>query len=160
MTYARRMSRLAPAIARVAALAALLTVVAVAPASAVSARTYEKQVVSATNAFRSNEGLKGVKTQKCLDRFANGQARWMADHDTLKHRSGRLEKMMRSCKLGSASENIAWNYSTGRKAVAAWAASPGHASNMRAPRMRYIGVGVARSDDGEIYVAQVFGSRR
>ena len=154
------MSRLAPAVARVAALAALLTVVAVAPASAVSARTYEKQVVSATNAFRDREGLKAVKTQKCLDRFANGQARWMADRDRLAHREGRLATMMRSCKLGAASENIAWNYPTGRKAVAAWATSPGHAANMRAPRMRYIGVGVARSDDGEIYVAQVFGRRR
>ncbi len=154
------MHRIAPTIARVAALVALLSLVAVAPASAVSATTYEKQVVSATNAFRSNEGLRAVKTQKCLDRFANGQARWMADHDTLAHRKGRLDKMMRSCRLGAASENIAWNYSTGRKAVAAWAKSPGHSANMRAPRMRWIGVGVARSDDGEIYVAQVFGRRR
>jgi uncharacterized protein YkwD len=154
------MPRIAPTIARAAALVALFSLVAIAPASAVSAKTYEKQVVSATNAFRAKEGLKDVRRQKCVDRFANGQARWMADRDRLAHRKGRLQKMMRSCKLGAASENIAWNYSTGRRAVAAWAASPGHAANMRAPGMRYIGVGVARSDDGEIYVAQVFGRRR
>jgi uncharacterized protein YkwD len=163
MTYARAMPRIAPTIARITTLVALvglLTVVVVAPASAVSAKTYARQVVTATNAFRSGEGLATVKRQACLDRWARGQARWMADRDRLAHRDGRLRKALRSCKLSGVSENIAYNYRSGHAAVAAWKASPGHAANLRAPRMRLIGVGVARSDDGEIYVAQMFGVRR
>lgn len=154
------MSRIPRTLARAVALAALLSIVAIAPASAVSSRTYEKQVIASTNAFRAGEGLKAVKLQKCIDRFANGQAAWMAQHKKLEHRPGRLGKIMRSCKLTAASENIAWNYGNGRQAVKAWAASPGHATNMRAPKMRYIGVGVARASNGEIYVSQVFGTRK
>jgi uncharacterized protein YkwD len=154
------LARLTPKAARSAALAAILCLVAIAPASAVSAKTYDKQVVSATNAYRADHGRSSVKLQKCLDRWANGQARWMADRDKLAHRDGRLRKILRSCKLTRVSENIAWNFSTGTKAVEAWAASPPHAANMRAPKMRYIGVGVARSDTGEIYVSQVFGARK
>lgn len=147
-------------VARVVALVAVLTLVAIAPATAVSSATYEKQVVKATNAYRADHGRSAVKLQRCLDRFANSQAKWMAKHDVLKHRSGRLMKIMRSCKLRAASENIAWNYASGTKVVRAWSRSSGHAANMRAPRMRYIGVGTARSSSGEVYVAQVFGARR
>jgi uncharacterized protein YkwD len=91
---------------------------------------------------------------------SGSRAKWMAERATLAHREGRLRKILRSCKLTGVSENIAWNYSTGREAVAAWADSPGHAKNMRASEMRYIGVGVARASDGDIYVSQVFGTRR
>lgn len=147
-------------VARVAALVAVLTFVATAPASAVSAATYEKQVVKATNAYRADNDRRAVTLQRCVDRFANSQARWMAKHDVLQHRSGRLTKIMRTCSLRAASENIAWNYDTGTKAVRAWSRSAGHASNMRASAMRYIGVGTARSSSGEVYVAQVFGAPR
>jgi len=145
---------------RLLALVAVLTVISIAPASAVSTSTYEKQVVQATNSYRAAQGKVAVKLQKCVDRWANGQATWMAKHKSLAHRNGRLLKIMKDCHLTGASENIAWNYSTGRKAVAAWAASPGHATNMRASSMRYIGVGVARASNGEVYVAQVFGTRK
>lgn len=148
------------AAARVLALLAVFTFVAIAPASAVSSRTYEKQVIAATNAYRVEQGSVAVKLQKCLDRWANGQAAWMAKRKKLEHRNGRLMKIIKDCRLTGASENIAWNYSSGNAVVAAWSASPGHAMNMRASKMRYIGVGVARASNGEVYVAQVFGTRR
>ena len=164
VAYARGMTRshgsFSSRLARVAALVAVLTFVAIAPATAVSAKTYEKQVVTATNGYRADHGRSAVRLQKCVDRFANSQARWMAKHDVLQHRSGRLMKIMRSCGLRAASENIAWNYGTGTQAVRAWSRSAGHAANMRASPMRYIGVGTARSSSGEIYVSQVFGARR
>jgi uncharacterized protein YkwD len=154
------MNRRALVAPRVAACAALLTLVSIAPASAVSSASYEKQVVSSTNAYRADHGSVRVKPQSCVDRWAEGQATWMADRSTLQHREGRLRKILRSCKLTGVSENIAWNFSSGREVVAAWAKSPGHAKNMRAPKMRYIGVGVARADNGDIYVSQVFGTRK
>jgi uncharacterized protein YkwD len=144
----------------VLALVALFTFVAAAPASAVSAKTYEKQVITATNAYRDDRGKVAVKFQKCVDRWANGQASWMAKRQLLAHREGRLRKILKDCKLTGTSENIAWNFSSGTEVVAAWAGSSGHAKNMRASTMRYIGVGVARASNGDIYVAQVFGTRK
>lgn len=154
------MSRHAAVAFCVAACTALIMLVSIAPASAVSLKNYEKQVVSSTNAYRADAGKVRVKMQKCVDRWANDQARWMAAHDTLQHRDGRLRKILRSCRLTGVSENIAWNFSSGRAVVAAWARSPGHAKNMRAAKMRYIGVGVARARNGDVYVAQVFGTRK
>ena len=160
LTYARAMSITPSRAARVLALAALLSLVTIGPASALDAGTFEKQVVTATNEYRAAQGKKAVKLQRCVDRWANGQAAWMARTKKLEHRAGRLNKIMRSCRLNGAAENIAWNYPSGSKVVRAWAASPGHAVNMRGGKYRYIGVGVARASNGEIYVAQVFGDPR
>ncbi|KAA1376070.1 CAP domain-containing protein [Aeromicrobium fastidiosum] len=152
---------LAPSrVARALALAALLSLVTIGPASALDAGRFEKQVVASTNDYRAAQGKKAVKLQRCVDRWANGQAAWMARTKKFEHRAGRLGKVMRSCRLNGAAENIAWNYSSGSKTVRAWAASPGHATNMRGGAYRYIGVGVARASNGEIYVAQVFGDPR
>jgi len=148
------------ALARVLALAALLTLAAMAPASAISAKTFEKQVIAATNAYRANHGAAAVKLQTCVDTWANGQAKWMAQHKKLQHRDGRLSKIIKDCKLMRASENIGWNFSSGNKVVKAWSGSKSHADNMRAPKMRYIGVGVSRARNGDVYVAQVFGARK
>jgi uncharacterized protein YkwD len=147
-------------LARLLALVALLTLVGIAPASAVSSSGYEKQVVKATNSYRAGLDKVAVKHQSCVDRWAESQARWMADHQVLKHRDGRLQKIMKACKLTGASENIAWNFSSGNKAVAAWKKSSGHARNMRAGKMRYIGVGAVKDSDGQWWVAQVFGTRK
>jgi uncharacterized protein YkwD len=154
------MTRHASVAARVAACAAMLTLLSISPASAFSAKSYEQQVVSSTNTYRAEAGKSRVKLQSCVDRWANGQATWMAERKTLQHRDGRLRKILRSCRLTGVSENIAWNFSSGREVVGAWANSPAHAKNMRAANMRYIGVGVARASNGDIYVSQVFGTRR
>lgn len=154
------MSKTTTLVARVLALVALLTFVSIAPASAVSTKTYEKQVIDATNKYRKSHDKVAVKHQSCVDRWAEGQARWMASNNRLEHRKGRLAKVLRDCKLTGASENIAWRYSNGKKAVAAWKKSSGHAANMRASKMRYIGVGAVRADNGDWYVAQVFGTRK
>ena len=148
------------ALPRVLALVALLTLVGIAPASAVSSSSYEKQVVKATNSYRSDVGAAQVKHQRCVDRYAESQARWMADHQVLKHRTGRMTTILKACKLTRVSENIAWNYPSGTKAVRAWTKSPGHEKNLRARPMRYIGVGAVKDRDGQWWVAQVFGTRK
>jgi uncharacterized protein YkwD len=148
------------ALPRLLALVALLTLVGIAPASAVSSSSYEKQVVKATNAYRTGLDKVAVKHQSCVDRWAESQARWMAQHQVLKHRDGRMVQILKACKLTGVSENIAWNYSSGTKTVRAWTRSPGHAKNLRASSMRYIGVGAVKDDDGQWWVAQVFGTRK
>jgi uncharacterized protein YkwD len=148
------------ALPRFLALVALLTLVGIAPASAVSSSSYEKQVVKATNAYRTGLDRVAVKHQSCVDRWAESQARWMAQHQVLKHRDGRMVQILKACKLTGVSENIAWNYPSGTKTVRAWTRSPGHAKNLRASAMRYIGVGAVKDDDGQWWVAQVFGTRK
>lgn len=154
------MTRTTKTIARALTLVALITVLGISPAAAVSSSTYEKQVVTATNKYRSSHDKVAVKHQGCVDRYAESQARWMADRQVLTHRQGRLQTIMKACKLTGASENIAWNFGSGNKTVAAWKKSPGHAKNMRATKMRYIGVGAVKDADGQWWVAQVFGTRK
>ena len=154
------MTHTTKAIARVLALVAMLTFAAIAPASAISPATYESQAIKATNAYRASHGKVAVKQQACLDRWATGQAKWMASRGKLQHRKGRLAKVLKSCKLTGASENIAWNYSSGNKVVKAWSKSSGHARNMRSSKMRYIAVSAVRGKDGTWYVAQLFGTRK
>lgn len=148
------------AAARAMALLAILLLATIAPASASRTSPYETQVVDATNSYRVNQGLTPVASQKCLHRWATSQARWMAKNKVLQHRPGRLMKVMKSCKLRGASENIAEGFPSGTNTVAAWAGSPGHAANMSAPQMRLIGVSAVRGKGGVWYVAQLFGTRK
>jgi uncharacterized protein YkwD len=146
-------------IGRMFALTALLTFVAIAPASAVSSRSYESQVVDRTNHHRSDHHKAKVKTQTCVDRWAESQAKWMAETKTLQHRPGRLQKVLKDCKLTGASENIAYGYSSGNKTVNAWMRSSGHRKNVLSGTMRYVGVGAVKKN-GVWWVAQVFGTRK
>lgn len=148
------------AAARALALLAIVLLATIAPASATSSSSYKAQVIDATNSYRVTQGLSPVSNQKCLDRWARSQARWMARNKTLQHRPGRLYKIIKSCKLRGASENIAEGFRTGSSTVVAWSGSPGHAANMSAPQMRLIGVSAVLSKQGVWYVAQVFGTRR
>ncbi|MRJ77071.1 hypothetical protein GEV29_11010 [Aeromicrobium sp. SMF47] len=145
---------------RTLAVTALLTFATVSPAAAVSSSTYEKQVITRTNHFRVDHDRVKVKAQSCVDRWAEGQARWMAKHGKLEHRKGRLQQVLDDCKLTGVSENIAYGYGSGNKTVNAWMKSSGHRRNILATKMRYIGVGAVKDDDGVWWVAQVFGTRK
>ena len=147
-------------VSRAAAVAASLLLVTAVPASAVSSSTYEKQVIDRTNHFRAEHDLVKVKAQSCVDRWAEGQARWMAKHSKLQHRKGRLEKVLDDCKLTGAAENIAYGYASGNKTVNAWMNSKGHKKNILTSKMRYLGVGAVKDDKGVWWVAQVFGTRK
>jgi uncharacterized protein YkwD len=147
---------ISPKIAAVAAAALLATA---SPAAAVSSSTYEKDVIDRTNVKRVDNDRVKVKAHSCADRWAEGQARWMAKHGTLEHRSGRLQKIMADCNFSEASENIAYGYSSGSKVVSAWMTSPGHRANLLRKSSRYIGVGAVKDSDGVWWVAQVFGRK-
>ncbi|NRQ50467.1 CAP domain-containing protein [Aeromicrobium stalagmiti] len=145
---------------RVVAIAALLLLVSITPASAVSSSTYETQVIDRTNTYRVAHDKVKVKAHSCVDRWAEGQARWMAARGTLEHRKGRMEKILKDCNLTGVSENIAMGFSSGNKTVNAWMDSSGHRRNILATKMRYVGVGAVKDSDGVWWVAQVFGTRK
>ncbi|MFI5428262.1 CAP domain-containing protein [Aeromicrobium sp. UC242_57] len=147
-------------VATVSAAILLVFTATISPAAAVSSSTYEKQTIKRTNTHRVNHDKVKVSARSCVDRWAEGQARWMADTGKLQHRAGRLRKILKACKLTGVSENIAYGYSSGTKTVDAWMKSSGHRKNILASKMRYIGVGAVKDADGVWWSAQVFGTKK
>lgn len=127
------------------------------PASALTSTTYESEVIRWTNIKRDVHDKVALRPQSCVDRYAEKQAAWLASHGVLKHQN--LKTVLDACDLTSVSENVAYGFSTGRNVVTAWMRSPGHRANLLSSKMRWIGVGAVRDEDGVWWVAQVFGKR-
>lgn len=144
---------------KIATLTAALLLATVSPATALTSTTYETNVIDRTNVKRVSKDRVPVRPSSCADRWAEGQARWMAEHGTLEHRSGRLQKIMADCDFSEASENLAYGYASGNAVVTAWMKSPGHRANLLRRSSRLVGVGAVKDDDGRWWVAQVFGRR-
>ena len=135
----------------------VMLILTFAPASAMTSTTYEYDVIKWTNVKRVDHDKVPVKSQSCVDAYAEKQAAWMASHRTLKHQN--LGTVLDACGLSSVSENIAYGYSTGGRAVSAWMRSPGHRANILSTNKRWIGVGAVQDTNGVWWVSQVFGRR-
>lgn len=135
----------------------VMLILAFTPASAVTASTYEYDVIRWTNIKRDVNDKVALRSQSCVDRYAERQATWLASHRTLKHQN--LKTVLDACNLTSVSENIAYGFSSGRNVVSAWMRSPGHRTNLLSSKMRWIGVGAVQDKNGVWWVAQVFGRR-
>jgi uncharacterized protein YkwD len=151
------MRRLAAVLASVTMLVA--TGAVSAPAQAQSpAGKYAHQAFAATNANRSQHGVKALRASDCLKRAAVRQAKLMAQQEQMFHQD--LGAVMRECKLSTAGENVAYGYGTGRSVVNdGWMNSEGHRANILNPSFRLMGIGARKGHDGRWYVAQVFGRR-
>ncbi|TIC87534.1 CAP domain-containing protein [Nocardioides sp. GY 10113] len=112
-------------------------------------------VVTLTNEKRAQHSRALLRRQRCLERFAQRQARRLARIHRLEHQP--LKPIMRRCKVWSAGENLAMGYADARGAVRGWMHSPSHRFNMLYPKYRLIGVGAAQDHQGIWWVAQVFG---
>jgi uncharacterized protein YkwD len=118
-------------------------------------QTYENSVFDNANAQRKKADRASLKGSKCLDRFAERQAKRMADQQRMYHQQ--LGPILKACNLSMVGENVAYGYPNGRAAVTAWMKSPGHKANILNSRYRITAVGAYRDDDGRWYVAHVFG---
>ncbi len=128
---------------------------AVSPAHASLSGSYEHAVTKYTNAERTKRDLKKVAKSKCLDRFAESQARAMAKKQKLYHQQ--LKPILARCKLREVGENVAFGYPSGKAATTGWMGSPGHKKNLLNKVHRLIGVGAYQDTRGQWYVAQVLG---
>lgn len=128
------------------------------PAVAAVSDTYESDVITYTNNNRVNDGKVKLKSQSCVDRYAESWASWMAENKTMKHQS--MSKILNACDLRMVGENIAYGYSSGKSVVAAWMNSTGHRSNILKSGYRLIGVGAKQDENGRWWVSQVFGTKR
>jgi uncharacterized protein YkwD len=130
------------------------------PASAGPAYTdrMESAVVGSTNQKRMDRGRRAVQGNACIDRVAESWARRLAQSNTLTHR--RLGRVLSQCDRSYVSENLAkYPVRSGmtaaqvaRGTVHAWMESAGHRRNLLSYKPRVIGVGVARSANGNNWI--------
>jgi len=157
-------------LARVLLIAALLV-----PAWRASAQTepgfherVEARVLSLVNDFRAERGLKPLERERRLDAAAEYFGGYMASAGRLDHEADGGTPAGRVKKRGYAycviSENIAYEYSSrgftaeslARALVNGWRESPTHRDNLLDPDVTQTGLGIARSEKGEYYAAQLF----
>jgi uncharacterized protein YkwD len=151
------MRRLASTVATLTLLVAAGAATAPAQAQS-SAGRYAQQAFTATNANRTQHGLKELKASDCLRRAAVRQAKAMAQQERIFHQD--VGAMLRRCKLSTAGENVAYGYASGKSVVNdGWMNSEGHRANILNPSFRLMGIGARQGHDGQWYVSQVFGRK-
>ena len=139
---------------------AFVGLVGVPPASAGTsyANRMESALAASTNRKRQQYGRHTVRGDSCLDRMAEAWARHLAETNTFAHR--RMSTLLNRCNRSYVNENIA-KYPTrpgmsatevARDTVRLWMKSDGHRHNLLAPKPRVIGVGVARTPNGDWWV--------
>jgi len=140
---------------------AVLLGTAGSPAEAKDANTeqeYARQAFTATNANRTDHGIRSLDANDCVKRAAVRQARLMAQQEQMFHQD--LNRVLKDCGLDAAGENVAYGFPGGRSVVNdGWMKSAGHRANILNPRFRLMGIGARKGHDGRWYVAQVFGRR-
>ena len=137
---------------------ALVAVPLTQSAQASPSGTYENSVYVNTNIQRDRYDRVALKGARCLDTFAERQAKAMAAQRRIYHQQ--LGPIMKTCNLSTVGENVAYGYPNGKSVVAAWMRSSGHRANILNPNFRLIAVGAYQDSHGSWYVAQVFGRSR
>ncbi len=143
------------------ATAAVLLGGTAAPAQAkprTAEQKYAQQAFTATNANRTQHGLRALRANDCLRHAAVRQARLMAQQEQMFHQD--LGRVLQDCGLSTAGENVAYGYPSGRSVVVdGWMNSEGHRANILSPAFRLMGIGARKGHNGRWYVAQVFGAK-
>lgn len=138
----------------------LMGLVGVPPAAAGTsyANRMESGLTASTNRKRQQYDRRTVRGDACLDRMAEAWARHLAETNTFAHR--RMSTLLNRCNRSYVNENIA-KYPTrpgmtatevARDTVRLWMNSDGHRHNLLSRKPSVIGVGVARTPDGDWWV--------
>lgn len=145
----------------VAVLGSLLAVTMLAQPAAAKQNSVEKASVKTVNTERKAAGLGKVKSQKCLQRYAERHARTMAKKNRMYHQSSKqLGKIMRKCKLSAVGENIARGTSMSSGAVvAAWMGSPRHRANILNGSFNRAGAAYRTGSGKQRFWVHVYGRR-
>jgi uncharacterized protein YkwD len=110
------------------------------------------QVLDLYNAERAANGLAPFSFNGCLTGIAQPWSERMAASGQMAHND--LHRLT-ACGGSAWAENVAYNSSI--PAVhAAWMNSGGHRANILSPRYTQVGIGVARSADGMVWVTVDF----
>lgn len=119
-------------------------------------------LLSMVNAARNTEGLPALALDARLAGVAQTHAEAMRRTRRVAHDSGDGSPLDRvtaaNLSLRALGENVAHASDAAHAHRALWA-SPSHRSNLLDPRFDAIGIGVARDDDGSIWVCELFAHR-
>lgn len=136
-------------------LALVVTAGPMGSASAAASDTYERDTARYTNAERTKRGLSALGGQSCLDVYAERLAAALVREQRLRHSD--LGVILRTCRLRTIGENVAYGYPSGRSVTQGWMGSSGHRANILNPAFRGVGVGAVQDRAGRWWVAQVLG---
>ncbi len=127
---------------------------------AVSASSPEEIILTHTNHARKKAHLAPLRFNGQLRKVAKEQSISMAKTKTLSHEVNGNGLAARIKKHGYAYRNVGENIAYGcspSEVVRLWMKSPGHKKNILNPKFAEIGIGIARANDGSLYITQVFG---
>jgi hypothetical protein len=120
-------------------------------------------LLAMVNAARNSEGLPAVNADAQLAAVAQAHAEAMRSNRRVAHDSGSGTPLDRvtaaNLSFAAIGENVAHASDAAHAHRALWA-SPSHRSNLLDPRFDAIGIGVARDDDGTLWVCELFAHRR
>jgi uncharacterized protein YkwD len=120
---------------------------------------YAEQIVTATNAARTAQGLPALAVSACARDAALDRAAALVGDAELTHAD--LGPVHDACAppSGMTAENLSRTAAAPDVVVDAWLASPGHANNLLSPELTAIGVGCVPDDGyepGALLCAQIF----
>lgn len=122
----------------------------------------EQAVLDATNGERKKAKMEPLTADPKLTAAARAHAANMARQAKLAHTLDDKTFEDRVKAVGfeyrALAENIAHNYPTPKEVVAGWMDSAGHKANLLNADYTRIGLAVAKSEKGEPYWVQVFGT--
>jgi len=136
-----------------------------APGEAAGAGTPddERAILAMLNAARQTEGAPPLARHGKLDALAREHAEAMKKAQRIAHDLGFGDPGLRVRGAGldaaAAGENVAHALDAKRAHRALWA-SPSHRENLLLDRFDSVGIGVARDDDGTVWVCELFADRR
>ncbi len=111
------------------------------------------------DAARATEKLPSFSRDPVLDRLAEEHSKRMRDQRAVGHDVGDGDIIDRLDEAGvtyqSRGENVAAASSTVRAHRALWS-SPSHRSNLLDARFTRMGLGIAKGDDGRVFVTEIF----
>jgi uncharacterized protein YkwD len=122
----------------------------------------EQAIVDETNRVRAEHRLPPLKPNEKLFAAARKHSENMAKQQKMEHVLDKQNPLQRVRAAGYAyqyaGENLAWNQRNATELLKEWMNSEEHKKNILFRGFSEIGIGVARSEKGEPYFTQVFGT--
>ena len=120
--------------------------------------SFEQSVHKLVNEYRTSEGLDPLEYSPFIADIARTHSQNMAnDSSPFGHQgfSERSDKIRSELGGGRTAENVAYGYSSAKRAVEGWIASDGHRKNMVGD-FTHTGIGVAYDSNDQPYYTQIF----
>jgi uncharacterized protein YkwD len=126
----------------------------------------EKALLELLNKARAEKKLPPLRANPVLTKVARAHSANMAKQGKMSHELDGKNPAKRVLEAGydyrSVGENVAWSERDGPVADvhAGWMKSKVHRDNILAAKFQEVGIGLAHSAKGEVYITQVFGTPR